>query len=166
LGGNSVWWTWTAPDYGSVTINTDGSAFDTFLGVYTGTQVTALSQFAYNDNYAGGIGGSSRVSFNTTVGTNYQIGVSGVFGVSSNITLHLNFAPLVPPRLIITPAGASIILSWPTNSASFTLQSTTNLGSPITWLPVSPPPVIANGQNMVTNSLPDIRRFYRLKLQP
>ena len=35
-GGKSVWWSWTAPGSGRVTITTAGSAFDTILGVYKG----------------------------------------------------------------------------------------------------------------------------------
>src|SRR5262249_40224771 len=32
-GGASVWWSWTAPASGSVTISTAGSSFDTILGI-------------------------------------------------------------------------------------------------------------------------------------
>ena len=39
-GGKSVWWTWTAPSDGTVTIDTAGSSFDTLLAVYTGTSVS------------------------------------------------------------------------------------------------------------------------------
>ena len=35
-GGKSLWWTWTAPQNGTVTIKTEGSDFDTLLGVFTG----------------------------------------------------------------------------------------------------------------------------------
>ena len=33
LGGSSVWWAWTAPANGEVRLTTDGSDFDTLLGV-------------------------------------------------------------------------------------------------------------------------------------
>ena len=39
-GGHTVWWAWTAPASGSVTIDTFGSNFDTTLGVYTGSPST------------------------------------------------------------------------------------------------------------------------------
>ena len=35
-GGSSIWWTWTAPSTGTVSINTTGSRFDTLLAVYSG----------------------------------------------------------------------------------------------------------------------------------
>src|SRR5664280_641951 len=31
-GGASIWWSWTAPRVGTVTISTAGSGFDTILG--------------------------------------------------------------------------------------------------------------------------------------
>src|SRR5262245_52493047 len=42
LGGRSVWWTWTAPADGAVTISTAGSSFDTLLAVYTGNSIGNL----------------------------------------------------------------------------------------------------------------------------
>jgi hypothetical protein len=65
--------------------------------------------------------------------------------------------------LTINPAGVNVILTWPTNNAtSFTLQSTTSLVSPAIWTPVSPNPVVVNGQNTVTNAISGSQQFYRL----
>src|SRR5262245_14242055 len=47
LGGKSVWWTWTAPSNGSVTITTAGSSFDTMLTVFTGTSLSNLILIAF-----------------------------------------------------------------------------------------------------------------------
>ena len=44
-GGSSVWWSWTAPNSGSVTVSTMGSDFDTLLAVYTGTVVSNLKEW-------------------------------------------------------------------------------------------------------------------------
>src|SRR5205085_5285681 len=46
------------------------------------------------------------------------------------------------PQLTIGPSGPNIVLSWPTNKAGydytgFILQSTTNLVSPMVWIPNS-----------------------------
>lgn len=67
-----------------------------------------------------------------------------------------------PPQLAITPVGANVLLTWPTNATGFTLQSTSNLVSPPLWTTVSPAPIIINGQNTVTNPISGIQRFYRL----
>ena len=49
-GGASVWYSWTAPQTGPVTISTFGSSFDTLLGVYTGSSVSSLTTIASNDD--------------------------------------------------------------------------------------------------------------------
>jgi len=48
------------------------------------------------------------------------------------------------------------------HAAGFTLQSTTNLVSPAVRTAVSPTPVVADGQNAVTNPISGTRKFYRL----
>ncbi len=50
----------------------------------------------------------------------------------------------------------------PTNAAGLTLQRTTNLVSPAVWTVVSPGPVVADGQNAVTNLICGTRKFYLL----
>jgi hypothetical protein len=91
-GGKSVWWTWTAPSAGTVTIDTLTSNFDTLLAVYTGTSVSALTSVASNDDIKGDAAGNSRVSFNTVAGRVYQIAVDGWNNTSGAIALHLSFA--------------------------------------------------------------------------
>lgn len=49
-GGRSVWWTFTAPASGQMTIHTTGSNFDTLLAVYTGSSVGALTLIASDDD--------------------------------------------------------------------------------------------------------------------
>src|SRR5690242_15543994 len=41
VGGRSVWFQWTAPMTGLTRIDTIGSAFNTLLGVYTGSAVSS-----------------------------------------------------------------------------------------------------------------------------
>ena len=84
-GGKSVWWTWTAPSSGLVSVSLDGSSFDTTLGIYQGTAVNSLTSVAQDDE--SGAGSSSRVIFNATAGVAYQIAVDGYFGASGNIKL-------------------------------------------------------------------------------
>jgi len=74
-------------------------------------------------------------------------------------TLNIMQAAL---HLTNTPSGTKAILTWPTNAAGFTLQSTTDLVSPAVWTTVSPGPVLVNGQNTVTNPVSGTQQFYRL----
>ena len=106
-GGKSVWWSWTAPTNGDLTIRTDGSTqsdgtpLDTLLGVYTGSTITNLSLVASNDDH--GVLPTSRVRFKAIKGTNYQIAVDGfnhgTTAASGDITLNLVFLsePIVRP---------------------------------------------------------------------
>jgi hypothetical protein len=89
-GGKSVWWTWTAPTSGTVTIDTAGSNFDTLLGVYTGSSVSTLTTVASNDDDWNAGVTTSKVTFNVTAGTVYQIAVDGYGGVAGSIVLHIN----------------------------------------------------------------------------
>jgi hypothetical protein len=75
-GDRSVWWSWTAPSSGDVSITTSNSSFDTLLGVYTGTSVSNLTLVAHNDD-ATGIWPRSGVQFAAVAGTVYQIAVDG-----------------------------------------------------------------------------------------
>jgi len=56
--------------------------------------------------------------------------------------------------------GQNLLLKWPT-SVTGSLQSTTNLGSPV-WTAVSTAPVVVNGQNTVTNPISATQQFFRL----
>ncbi|MFK8017761.1 MAG: hypothetical protein AB8G17_20220 [Gammaproteobacteria bacterium] len=51
--GASVWYQWSAPGDGYLTVDTVGSLFDTVLGLYTGNSVDALTVIAANDDAVG-----------------------------------------------------------------------------------------------------------------
>jgi hypothetical protein len=103
VGGASLWWAWTAPTNGDLVMNTDGSDFDTLLGVYIGSSVSTLSVVATNDDH--NVFVTSRVRFEATGGTQYQIAVDGFNDGTTfetgNIVLNLAFIPepiLGPPN--------------------------------------------------------------------
>jgi hypothetical protein len=79
VGGASIWYSWTAPSTGSATITTEGSDFDTELGVYTGSSVDSLTTIAENDDVSAS-DLTSAVTFNATSGTTYKIAVDGFNG--------------------------------------------------------------------------------------
>ncbi len=75
-GGASVWWRWTAPANGSVTIETTGSDFDTLLAIYTGEALASLQPVAANDNVSFSET-TSAVTFTAARGRTYHIAVDG-----------------------------------------------------------------------------------------
>ena len=113
-GGKSVWWSWTAPGNGQVTVSTANSGFDTILGVYTGTAVNALSLVADNDDDLPLH--TSLLTFDAVVGTSYQIEVDGYNGASGSVTLSVNFSgSVIAPtndnfanRILITGASNTV----------------------------------------------------------
>jgi hypothetical protein len=128
VGGSSVWWTWTAPADGEVSISTEGSSFDTVLAVYTGTTLTALNLVAADDD--GGANATSKLSFTARAGTVYQIAADGYDRATGQIAFYLTFsAPGVVsstarPRLInvatrgVASSGSSTLI------AGFTVAGT------------------------------------------
>ena len=93
----SVWYSWTAPADGAVTIDTYESTFNTQLDVYTGNDFATLTTVASNDNDlspAGDARATSQVKFSAVSGTTYKIAVSGIF---SQGKVTLNWALLPPP---------------------------------------------------------------------
>jgi uncharacterized repeat protein (TIGR03803 family) len=142
LLGNTLYGTTSSdgnPGLGTVfAVNTDGTSFTVlyrFIGGAGTEPVAGLSSLG-----------------NTLYGTTRfggSLGDGTVFGLSF---------PL--PQLTITNFVTNVILTWPTNIAGFnysgfTLQSTTNLISPVFWSSVS-------GQFAVTNSISGTGKSYRL----
>jgi alpha-tubulin suppressor-like RCC1 family protein len=74
-GGKSVWYTWQAPGNGIATFRTQGSVFDTLLGLYTGSAVSNLTTIASDEDLGGFF--TSEVRFNAVAGTSYHIAVDG-----------------------------------------------------------------------------------------
>ncbi len=94
FGGASVWWNWTAAASGQTTIDTEGSSFNTLLGVWSGPAVNQLTLVASSDDFEGNQW--SKVTFNAVAGTTYRIMVDGFrsgagFGApaTGNIILHV-----------------------------------------------------------------------------
>jgi len=56
-----------------------------------------------------------------------------------------------------------LMLSWPMSSQNFSLQTTTNLADPNSWVTLTNVPAIVNLQNAVTNPVSGGAQFYRLK---
>ena len=119
-GGASIWYNWTAPASGSVTIDTIGSTLDTLLGVYTGSSVGSLTTIASDDESGGN--GASRVVFTASSGTTYRIAVDGFGGAMGNVTLNWN-----QPAAPIFTAHPQSHTVYQGNNATF---SSTAIGTP------------------------------------
>jgi hypothetical protein len=110
-GGKSLWWRWTAPAWGVVTLTTANSSFDTLLAAYTGSDLSSLTNVAANDNESD-VATASRISFPVTPGTEYKIAVDGKDGASGLILLSLTFAQdLQAPTVAFSSPSAGTLLT-------------------------------------------------------
>ena len=100
----SVWYRWTAPNDGQLTVSTQGSGFDTLLGVYSGSAVNGLTTLAQNDD--ADVGGVvwSQVQVAVTAGTTYAIAVDGWGGRRGGVSLMWNMAAARTPAPTPTPS--------------------------------------------------------------
>ncbi len=101
-GGSSAWTSVQAANNGVMNMNTDGSSFNTILGVYTGNgnDFSSLSPVACN--IGGGQGGTnSQVTFAASSNTVYYVAVDGVNGAYG--TVVLNWTLNVPATITAQP---------------------------------------------------------------
>ncbi len=129
-------------------VNIDGTGF-TNLHSFTPLDAATATTNRDGANPQAGL----VLSGNTLYGTAYNGGSSGN-GTVFSLTLP-------PPQLTIIPSGGHLNLTWPTNAIGFSLQSTTDLASPV-WTTNSLVPVVVNGQNTVTNLISGTQQFFRL----
>jgi len=123
----TVWWKWTAPSSGKVRFDTIGSAFDTVMGVYTGSSLSSLTKIAEDDD-GGGSGNTSKCEFDCTSGTRYYVAVAGYSGKTGAISLQWS----------LTAVSSSVTVTFDGNggTASFTTRSYT-IGSAYGTLPTA-----------------------------
>ncbi len=105
VGDRTTWFEWTAETSGLVTITTQGSDFDTVLGVFTGSDVSRLTRIAANDDNGDR---SSAVAFITSPGTTYHIAVGGYSGSFGSYILgwaHAGGDSWLDANILIDPSG-------------------------------------------------------------
>jgi hypothetical protein len=91
----TVWFRFTAPETGLLTIDTIGSEMvDTVLAAYRGSAINALTRVAVNDDISPGVDRHSRLSFQMVAGKIYHVQLGGWHGEQGRY------------RLWLTPAGA------------------------------------------------------------
>ncbi|MEO8428962.1 MAG: choice-of-anchor tandem repeat GloVer-containing protein [Verrucomicrobiota bacterium] len=122
-------------------VNTDGTGFTPLYSF------TALSNSTNSDGSFPRAG--LILSGNTLYGTAFVGGRSGygtVFGLS--------LGSISAPQLTITRSGANVILTWPANASTFTLQSTPSLPGTFTSISAATSPY--------TYPIVGARQFFRL----
>ncbi len=138
-GGHSVWISWQAPADGIVTVTTDGSSFDTLLGVYfeePGDDPPFQRLQGVGDNDDHDRLETSRVQFGARSNQIYEITVDGYYGATGSILLNLTLQArnLFERALLHTPDDSAWLqfnpawLAMPAQSAAGEAAA----GSPLT----------------------------------
>jgi uncharacterized repeat protein (TIGR01451 family) len=121
-GGASVWWKWTAPAAGQVSLNTHGSGFDTLLAVYTGTGAGALTMIAANDN-DGTSGNTSSLLFEAQAGKEYELAVDGFNGAAGGVVLNWGLNTAAAANLSLNLSGPSSVAAGGTATYTVTVTN-------------------------------------------
>jgi len=122
--GNGVWYQFTAPNSGLMTVDTLGSDFDTGLAVYTGA-CGSLVEMDCNDD-ADGI--TSEITMPVIGGTTYYILAGGYSAHVGNLVLHLAYT--TPPVIVTQPVSQAVVQS---NNATFTVVAGGSLPLSYQW---------------------------------
>jgi hypothetical protein len=90
----SIWYRWRAPSSRRMVFDTNGSSFDTVLGIYTGRVFRRLRVVAQDDD--GGSGTASRLRISARRGVVYTVVVGGYEGSAGSV--RLRWRPAAPSR--------------------------------------------------------------------
>jgi len=105
-GNPPVWWTWTAPASGQVTLATAGSGFATRLSVYQGSALATLVPVV-SGTAASPTQQTSQVLFEAQAGTTYQWAVAGVDGAAGPVALQWSLNTAAQAGLVTSIAGSA-----------------------------------------------------------
>ncbi len=89
--------------------------------------------------------------------------------IMDELRIGASWASVTPPGAPSSPlltashAGGKIVLSWPTNSLGFTLETVANMPSSNLWTAVTTPVVIVGNQYVVTNNTTAATAYFRLR---
>ena len=111
-GPQSVWYRWTAPAAGRVSLTTASSSYATTLGVYAGTSLSDLHEVASAEfDFSSGW---SATAFVAEQGTTYHIAVAGRVGEAGNVVLGWGHDACPVHGLTDVPAWISEAATWAT----------------------------------------------------
>ena len=95
-GYKTLWFRYTPSQDGTLTVDTQGSLYNTMLGVWTGSR-GSLTLRAFNDDITSGSNYQSRVELDVTAGIPYQIEVANYSNTGGSLNLNASFVPAGTP---------------------------------------------------------------------
>jgi len=117
----SVWWSWTAPSSGTLTLGTTGSVPAMRSALYTGASVSTLTAVAP----------AAPGTFAVVAGTVYRIAVDSIDNQTGSIALSLSLSAPAPSRPTNDNfAAATVLTGSSANATNFTTMATAEIGEP------------------------------------
>jgi hypothetical protein len=129
------------------------------------TDASILAQVGASDDCAVISTNVTHVDGGNSVQSNRTFTITATDACTNQTTTNIVYTwtgGLGPPSLNAFLSGRSIVISWPTGAAGFTLQATTNPALPGTWTTVTDLPSVIGSNYYVTNRLDLPARFYWL----
>jgi len=145
--------------FGGNTNLNNGNGYGTVFNVTTNGALTGLHSFSGTNDGANPYAALAQGSDGNFYGTT-QYGGTNSLGTVFRLT--------VKPPLTMTVSGANVLLSWPTNYGSaWFLQKTVDLGAAgFVSITLPEPPMILNGQFIVTLPINTDQKFYYRLISP
>jgi len=95
----------------------------------------------------------------------YEWAAGTGLGLASSLEASYYYPVLpvdVPSMLQLQAASGRVVLAWPVSTGSFSVQTTTNVGDPNSWVTLTNVPTTVNVQTLVTNAMTGNLGFFRL----
>ena len=111
------------------------------------------------------ISASRLIDVSAWAGTTNELFFGFLGGSSTNATLvieNIRFYSVATPRLEIARSGGATLLSWPSTAGGYVVETTPTLATPA-WESISNAPAISADRYVLTNSLNEPSRFFRLR---
>ncbi|MDA7610571.1 Ig-like domain-containing protein [Verrucomicrobia bacterium] len=160
-GGASQWFAYQSPTDGELTISTDGSDFDTVMGVYTSTGSSFGDLIEITcDNDSGADGLDSSVTFNASKDTIYYVAVDGVEAATGIVNLAYELeVGLTVQSVTIADLGMQFEIQT-VPDITFVIEGTEDFEN---WVELISTSSVDGNFNYIDNeALISERRFYRV----
>ena len=160
-GGASQWFAYQSPTDGELTISTDGSDFDTVMGVYTSTGSSFGDLIEITcDNDSGTDGLDSSVTFNASKDTIYYVAVDGVEAATGTVNLAYELeVGLTVQSVTIADLGMQFEIQT-VPDITFVIEGTEDFEN---WVELISTSSVDGNFNYIDNeALISERRFYRV----
>ncbi|MEO8427877.1 MAG: hypothetical protein ABI651_12275 [Verrucomicrobiota bacterium] len=154
-----------APDSGYDVLDVSGSVTlagkltVNFIDGFAPTNGQSFIMLRYGTNLVGNF--DQVIVTGLAPGFQHQVAPTGKGGLE--LVAQSEATPITAPRLSVARDSANLVLTWPSASTGFVLESNDNLANPAGWKPVVITPSITGQEVRVTVPTAGLIQFFRLR---